>query len=226
MTEDARNVRPSGLTSSFGALVADVYDRIYNQLMTVAMEPGQRISVDALAREFEVSQTPIRAALTRLEAESLVVKNHLRGYRASSLLTKEEVNNLFDLRIMLESYAAKHAADLRTAEDVAELERLDEAMSRSDRKTGANSGYAEFTILDRQMHEVVARACGNDLVRDALARLHAHLHIYRIRRTVNDRALQEHRLIIDGIAMSDSLVAEAAMRSHLEHARGRALAGY
>ena len=48
----------SELTSSFGELVARIYDRIYDQLISVAIEPGQRISVDALAREFQASQTP------------------------------------------------------------------------------------------------------------------------------------------------------------------------
>jgi DNA-binding GntR family transcriptional regulator len=213
----------SELTSSFGELVARIYDRIYDQLISVAIEPGQRISVDALAREFQASQTPIRAALARLESENLVVKSHLRGYRASALLSRKEVDDLFDLRIMLETYAATRAAQLRSPQHVVDLRRLDAVMSKSETNQIDGAGYAEFTALDRRLHDVVALAAGNSLVRDALTRLHSHVHIYRIRRTVIHLASREHHLIIDGIELGDQVLAEAAMRSHLEHARRRVL---
>jgi DNA-binding GntR family transcriptional regulator len=225
MSELISGDSPLAFRDSFGSLVADVYERIYGQLMAVAIEPGQRLSVDALAREFDVSQTPIRAALSRLESDGLVVKHHLRGYRATPALTRDELGQLFDLRIMLETYSSGHAAELRTEEHLAELERLDAAMARCDRNAADGSGYAEFTVLDRRMHGVIAAACGNDLVQAALLRLHSHLHVYRTRRTVVDQAIEEHGLILNAIRRRDPYLARGSMQSHLEHARARAMVG-
>lgn len=211
------------LRSSFGNLVADVYDRIYTQLTTLAVEPGQRLSVDALAREFGVSQTPVRSALSRLESDGLVVKQHNRGYRVTPALSAEEFDQLFDVRILLETYAASHAAIRRTAEHLVELDRLDTAMANCHRDGGLKSGYADFTILDRSLHDVVAAACGNPLVQEALQRLHAHLHVYRARRGAVEEAIDEHRLIVSAIRSRDPDLAAGAMRSHLNHGRARAL---
>jgi len=61
-------------------LADDVYGAIFNKLMSLEIAPGARITVDGLVRELEVSHTPIREALGRLEGEGLVVKTHLVGY--------------------------------------------------------------------------------------------------------------------------------------------------
>lgn len=65
------------------SLAGDVYEAIFAQLMSLKIAPGARITVDSLVREFNVSQTPIREALGRLEGEGLVLKTHLIGYRAA-----------------------------------------------------------------------------------------------------------------------------------------------
>src|SRR4051812_27675941 len=64
-------------------LVVDVYEAIFNKLMSLEISPGARITVDGLVRELGVSHTPIREALGRLEGEGLVVKTHLVGYSAA-----------------------------------------------------------------------------------------------------------------------------------------------
>ncbi|WP_280516122.1 GntR family transcriptional regulator [Pelagibacterium lentulum] len=68
----ARRDRPTSLAE-------EVYSRLYDQLMTHAIAPRDRLSVDSLARTLNVSQTPIREALVRLEAQGLVVKIHPVG---------------------------------------------------------------------------------------------------------------------------------------------------
>jgi len=69
------------------SLAGDVYEAIFAQLMSLKIAPGARITVDSLAREFNVSQTPIREALGRLEGEGLVLKTHLIGFRAAPQIT-------------------------------------------------------------------------------------------------------------------------------------------
>ena len=97
-------------------LAEDVYEAVFNKLMTLDIAPGARITVDGLVRELEVSHTPIREALGRLEGEGLVVKTHLVGYSAAPQITRRRFDELYDFRLLLEPEAARRAA-LRISEE-------------------------------------------------------------------------------------------------------------
>src|SRR5882757_9435478 len=86
-------------------LADDVYEAIKTMLMDHAIRPGARISIDGLARDFQVSSTPVREALARLESEGLADKEPLKGYRATPLLTLEEFDDLYRFRQLLEPWA-------------------------------------------------------------------------------------------------------------------------
>src|SRR5688500_16337821 len=92
------------------SLAEEVYEAIFAQLMALKIPPGARITVDALVREFNVAQTPIREALGRLEGEGLVVKTHLVGYSAAPQITRRRFDELYDFRLLLEPEAARRAA--------------------------------------------------------------------------------------------------------------------
>src|SRR3982751_1478048 len=93
----------------YKGLADDVYGAIFNKLMSLEIEPGGRITVDGLVRELEVSHTPIREALGRLEGEGLVVKTHLVGYSATPQITRRRFDELYELRLVLEPDAARPA---------------------------------------------------------------------------------------------------------------------
>ncbi len=97
-------------------LAEEAYEAIFAQLMALRIAPGSRITVDNLAREFSVSQTPIREALGRLEGEGLVIKTHLIGYSAAPQITRRRFDELYDLRLLLElpRRSALHERWMRT----------------------------------------------------------------------------------------------------------------
>ena len=119
------NARPPGGRQPVNRqLLADyVYQEVIASLMDGLFEPGQGISIDRLAREFEVSQTPIREALARLEATGLVRREALKGYRVASLFTAEELGELMAARARIEPAIAELACAHVTAEFRAELQR-------------------------------------------------------------------------------------------------------
>jgi DNA-binding GntR family transcriptional regulator len=84
----------------------DVYEVIKAQIMDHAIAPGARMSIESLARDLQVSQTPIREALARLESDGLVTKAPLRGYSATPLLTPDEMDDLYVLRSLIEPWSA------------------------------------------------------------------------------------------------------------------------
>ena len=200
-----------------GSLGQEAYERLLTELISLEITPGERLSVDALARRYRISQTPIREALARLESDGLVIKTHLRGFTAAAGFSRREFTQLFDIRLLLEPYAAGQAALHRSAEQAAALQEL------ADRMRVGVPDPAAGTLLDGQFHDLVATAAGNPLVRESLTRLHAHLHLARVPRPAGDAApaATEHECVVAAIVTGDRHNAEAAMRSHLERARDR-----
>ena len=217
---------PAGLVRRPARLGDEVYNLIYAQLMSHRIAPGSRISVDTLVRELGVSQTPIREALSRLEAQGLVVKTHLIGYSAASQMDVGRLQQLYDLRLLLEPYAAEHAARNISDEGIAQLESIDQLM-RAVPNPGQRTGYGEFAALDGQFHDLIAAYSGNELVQETLARLHTHVHLFRLfyHATAATDANAEHEDILAAIRRHDGQAAAAAMRFHIEQSRGRFLAG-
>ena len=200
----------------------EVYNAIYAQLMSLKIAPGSRISIDKLVREMGVSQTPIREALSRLEAQGLVVKTHLIGYSVASQMDSERLRQLYQLRLLLEPFAAEQAALNATDESVAQLEAADATM-REIQLAGSRNNYGEFAQRDGQFHDLIAAQSGNDLVQEALSRLHTHVHLFRLfyHASATGDAIAEHEDIIAAIRNRDGAAAATAMRHHIEQYRVR-----
>jgi DNA-binding GntR family transcriptional regulator len=205
-------------------LTDDVYETVKAMLMDHAIAPQARLSIDALARQLQVSQTPIRETLARLESEGLVTKEPMRGYSATSLLDRESLEDLYALRLLIEPWAAARAAQLVDDEDVARLEA--ELATCPVAPAGTNfHGYQLISAHDARLHTLIAELSGSPQVRTAFERMHAHLHLFRLSYGQNfgSRALDEHHEIVGHIAGRSRRGAERAMRTHLVTARDRLL---
>lgn len=236
----------SGARPSRTVLSDETHDAIRAMLLDHTIAPGQHINIDALSRELEVSQTPVREALARLESDDLVVKQPLRGYTATELLTVAQLDDLFQFRLLIEPWSAEKAAveaDLEGRDDLrAELERgvavefLDIA-----------EAYAAMSEHDARFHELIARLSGSEFVRDAFVRTHCHLHLFRLyqaghaqlsasgedtavvenlfslyyKPTTGFLAFREHEAIGQAILTGDSASARTLMHSHIQASRER-----
>lgn len=224
----------------------DIHDAIMGLLLSHEIAPGEHINIDALSRRLDVSPTPVREALARLESEDLVSKQPLRGFTATPLLTARQLDDLFQFRALIEPWAAGQAAAEHSQEDadalMAELERGQEATELE-----LELAYAKISEHDARFHELIARMSGSERVHDAFTRTHCHLHLFRLyqaRKSVADAAkgdvdfadtlfgiyykpaagflaLREHRDIADAVLAGDSERASALMLSHIEESRKR-----
>jgi len=203
----------------------DVYQSLRAAVLEHTLSPGDRMNIDALARELEVSPTPVREALARLESEGLVRKRPLAGYTVSPLLTRAEFADMFDMRLLLECAAARWAAERATGDQRAEL--VAEA-ARAIPPSDDQSWHSAFTTLDAHLHSLIAEAAASPLLADGIARLHAHLHLHRRYFPFEQTAVttREHQRIAAAIDRGDPDEAEAAMRAHLTEARERHLATF
>ena len=203
-------------------LANDVYEAVKALVMDHVIAPGARVSIDGLARQLGVSQTPIREALARLESDGLVTKEPLRGYSATPLLTRSEVDDLFQFRLLVEPWAAARAAESATREDhvriAAEIASCPEAPP-----SDAYEAYKALAAHDSRFHMLLTDLAGNRQLRVALERTHCHLHIFRLYSAGGGgmQTLAEHQQIAAAVTRGSALAAEQAMREHLERARDR-----
>nr|WP_275431454.1 GntR family transcriptional regulator [Sphingomonas sp. BT552] len=202
-------------------MVERAYEYLLTQLMSLSIAPGERIAIDTVARQLGISQTPVREAMSQLEAEKLVFKMPNVGYRASPQMTRDEVRDLYTLRQLIEPYAAARAAEAMTDASIAILEAIDRDMSSV--VAGDARAYSRFAEADAKLHRLIATGSGNRLIEEAIDRLHAHLHIFRALYATNapNEAAEEHRKIIDALVAHDPAAAEQAVRYHLERSQMR-----
>src|SRR5215218_1361452 len=185
-----------GDVGSRNTLSDEVYESIKALIMDDAIKPGGRVTIDAVSRQLDVSPTPVREALARLESEGLVVKRPMAGYTTTPLLTPTEYEHLFDVRMVLESAAAARAAEYGDPAVTFP------PMPAPTRDPGY-AGHAAFTSADAAFHDAVALAARNPLLREAIARLHAHLHIHRIAFRGTASTEHEHDAIVAAIQARD-----------------------
>jgi DNA-binding GntR family transcriptional regulator len=201
-------------------LVHDVYDVLVDMFMNHSFAPGERLNIDALARTLGVSPTPIREAMARLESEGLIVKEPRRSYTVAPLITLDELRALIDLRLLVEPSAAAAAARNASADDAVDLI----AFARS----GGAGHYDETAnrldmIYDATFHDKIAKLGGNPWLRESLARLRSHVHMYRLYHHARHAAATkpEHVAIAEAIAAREPEAAAEAMRLHLTTAMKR-----
>ena len=198
-------------------LADDVYDIIKASLLANRIPPESRINLDHLARELGVSNTPIRQALARLESEGLVSKQPYRGFVSSPLLNQTAIEELYDLRLMIEPVTAGRAAERRTDAQGREL-RATLTTPSVDGNDGTPSGQH-----DMNFHCQIARVSGNSVVLQHLERIltsMSHFSLYHDR-AVAAQAVREHRAILSAIQAGDRSKAQEAMTAHLVASRDR-----
>lgn len=219
-----RHESPAVVTPVARTNLADsVYESLKGMLMDQRVSPDSRLSIDGLARMLEVSPTPVREALARLEAEGLVVRRPNTGFTVAPPPSREQLAEVFDLRLMIEPTCAARAAVNRSKELIAELEQCRAAMDpvEEDKYTA----YRAFAAADARLHNALAEASGNPLVLELLLRLRPQLLNFRATQNsaFTPASLQEHHAIIRAVSTGDPDQARTEMTLHLTRSRDRIL---
>jgi GntR family transcriptional regulator, rspAB operon transcriptional repressor len=194
-----------------------VYRALRQAVLTCEFQPGQELREQVLAEKYNVSRSPIRDSLLRLEQERLVTVLPRQGYRVNPI-SSDDVEDLFDLRLIIAPACAARAA---RADDAA-LRSLDRF--RNAIEQGAKD--AVFLEYDRAFHGALADLAGNARlasVEHSLIEEFDRLVMIGLRGTQASRvpyAVAEHNAIIEAILAHDS---EAACRLSSDHlVRGQA----
>lgn len=224
---ETRDERGTGLSLPRPAprrvLADEVYEILREGLLSRRIEPGARLNLDLLARELHVSNTPVRQALARLEADGLVTKEPYVGFTASPLLDSRTVDELYDLRLLIEPAGAGRAAkrDLRDG-----TARLADLCDRAERMLSEQPAAHVEALgnADAEFHLAVADAAGNRVILGYLGQVLTQMSRYTLYASSHaaHRAWAEHRTILEAIERGDADAAHQAMRAHLRNGLDRA----
>ena len=182
--------------------------------------PGTALRQEDLAAEFGVSRIPIREALTRLQAEGLIVVEANRGAFVP-ILTPAEVTEIFDLRVLLETDAVRRAVPRHTPRSLRQLEAL-------QRDLDAEDDPAQWLAGDTAFHAALYGPSERRRTLEAIAALRAAVArfylAYLSPSTRRDGWNAEHQALIAAAAAGDADRAAAVVTQHLRATAVTALA--
>jgi DNA-binding GntR family transcriptional regulator len=198
------------------------YRGIKERIVQGDLGPSMPLSEATLARILRTSRTPVREALWRLAQERYVQRGPGRGYMVAPV-TLELIQNLFEMRRLLEGAAAARAAEDGGDSLVARLRELGAfAYDPRDAKSFVRAAEANTAF-----HLAVAAASRNsllvDLVRQSLEQVTRLIALGMKHHGLQASASEEHRAVIEAVARRDSEGARRAMERHLDGSRRRTM---
>lgn len=206
-------------------LASDVAGRLRTAIVHGHFAPGERLREEALAKTLDVSRGPIREALSQLEREGLVVIQRNRGTFVARL-TREDAEEIYSLRLVLERLATERAIQHGTPEDFAALQAVVDEM---DACTERGITEQEAAELDVQFHELLYRASAHRRLHEGWVNLRRQIHILLLSRNVANADFQvltgsAHRIILDALRARDGEAARALIDDHLRGSYERVIA--
>ena len=199
----------SGKQRIYRALRADILGGI--------LDMGERLNEGQLAAKYGVSKTPVREALTLLQQEGLVEVQPRVGY-LTSRVTLQDVEDIFDLRLIVEAAAAERAAAAIGDEDLAYLEGL-----RSIYRTGDRESYRRFLEENLAFHRAIAEATHNKRLVEVVVRLLEQMQRLLILRLdlsgEGADMVEEHRQIVAALRDRDPERSRELMAASIANAR-------
>ncbi len=194
-----------------------VFEKLENDILSGKYPYGEVLTEARLSEEMNVSRTPIREAIRRLEQES-ILKDTGKGMMVQGI-TKADIADILDIRLRIEGMAARRAAENVTPELA---QKLKEAVELQEFYV-SKSDPERVQWQDHTFHELIYTGCDSITLQNTLVPLHRKAQKYRRASVENkERALQsveEHRAIYLAIAAGDGDTAEKAATLHIANAR-------
>jgi len=177
------------------SLVDQLHHIFKERIMSLELELGQKIDMQTIAKEFGISQTPVRDALNRLVQESLVRLVPRVGYYVVSL-SSEDLREIYDLRKMFECHVLESAINDINEDELRKIrQRSEEIQGETDRKRKK----AEFDEIDLKLHSLIISSARNKRLRDLFLQIYNFVRISLWLGLDLDRALKEHIELINAI---------------------------
>jgi DNA-binding GntR family transcriptional regulator len=199
------------------------YEHLKASILSGRFNPGERLAEEHLAKELGISRTPIREALHKLESEGLIKPLASRGFVASQD-SKDDIEELFEIRAVLEGYALRVICGRITDAVLAQLEDTVEKAEDALRRHGLDEIFQWNTRFHDTLH---------DLITDRRRLYHQMVtmrqYVLRYRKNTlqypdgGARTVDGHRKILLALRLRDPDLCERVMREHIQQSKTDAL---
>ncbi|MCC2877627.1 GntR family transcriptional regulator [Enterocloster sp. OA13] len=191
-----------------------IYEELKNEIINLRLHFGAPLVEEELAQKYEVSRTPVRQALRRLENENFVVIMPYRGCFVRQL-SENDIDEIYTVRAVLEGYCVNCATRIINQDN---LKVIEEDINRGMEKCQQGDGQ-EFGQEGQKLHQISIEIGGNRRIRQILKNISEQnqwLHNYSINVPGRFRqSCEEHLRILEAMKAGDAGQAEELMRKHL-----------
>ena len=215
MFKQAPDIRPR--------LADDVYEQILSAIVNGDIAPGERLIQEKIAAEINISRTPVREALLRLEQEGVLEATGRKGFSIRPI-SEEEVRQLYSAREAIEGYAARFVAEAKDPDQLAKIKSAVDAEKEAD----TSNVEVDFRV-NRTIHRTIVEQTGNRFLIDMFDGIWGRgisLWLFAATRTCQSPTPpDEHEILYNALAAGDPDAAQKAMIVHIRDGLGRQLVG-
>jgi DNA-binding GntR family transcriptional regulator len=206
------------IESQYRTMQEIVYETLRDEILKGKFTPGQRLITSDLANEMGVSRMPVREALQRLDASTgLVTLIPRKGAIVNDFSSPKDLEEIYNLRAILEGYAVRLACQNMTEKQIDELEKINQRIVAVE----GTENEDNFQDLNMEFHKAIWNATDSPRLVRILKTLHDASRGYRyISLKIPgrlDTVANEHKEIIAILRKKDAIAVEKSMKSHYEN---------
>lgn len=199
----------------------EAYQSLRNEILNNKYLPGEALREEELCLQMNITRTPLRLALRRLEQEQLVTNEPFCGCRIREVTT-EELEPLFDIREVMEGLAARYVAARNNAQDIAVLRHIAENCDKAQK----DQQWLSYFEHDKTFHRKLIEQAGNFKLTEIMEvydfqlrtfSLH-HRYLLHVVKELSARAQEfrrNHRDLVDALESGNAALAEEKFRHHV-----------
>ena len=202
-------------------LYIQVYDAIKDNIINGKLKPGERINEVQLSQSLDVSRGPVRESISKLEQDGLIIRNN-RSILEVYTPDVDDLKDIYECRIALESMAAEKAAQLISQKDIERLERL---INRSQSIVNLSEDIEESTVqfleLNSEFHNIIIGVSQNNRLMHQIDQLKSLTKLYR-KYNIHNRerrktAHSQHNDIFEALREKSTNKAKEMMEVHIRY---------
>ena len=206
------------------SLQKQVYQALKQIILRGDLPSGERIVETKLAKQLQVSRTPIREAIGQLKREKLIVSRSNGGFRVATLSIQDAIQ-LYDCRIALEQLSIGDACEQITPKRLKQLEKYVLLAEKLLESKSGKSNCWQLLEVDYQFHHLIAESSGNQWLLTLLEQVFDQMRLLRVYTTKHNPGVLEirleHRQIYEAIALRNPDLAKTTIREHLTASKAR-----
>mgnify|MGYP002725719754 CR=1 FL=1 len=196
------------------SLGQDVFEYLKKSIINQAIEPGARLVESKISDMLGISRTPLREALHKLEREDWIEKTSSGGFQVV-ILTKDDIEQTFGIRSVLEAYAAKLAAENHTARDLVPLEKK----ILEFKQCLENEDHEKLQKINTQFHDLLYDLSNSPKLIKMISQLRAQISRFRqiiLKQTAYaHESNEDHFKMLNAIKNRDGDAVEKLVRDHI-----------